>query len=55
MNYPVWELGWFGGSSLIALIAVVHAFVAQFAVGGGIFLWWLDRRAQTAGDAELLR
>ena len=38
MNYPVWELYYAGGGFLIALIAVVHVYVAHFAVGGGLFL-----------------
>jgi bd-type cytochrome oxidase subunit I len=38
MNYPVWELYYAGGGLLIALIAVVHVYVAHFAVGGGLFL-----------------
>ena len=35
MNYPVWELGAAGGGLLIALIAVIHVYIAHFAVGGG--------------------
>ena len=38
MNYPVWVLDVFGGGTLIALIAIVHVYVAHFAVGGGLFL-----------------
>ncbi|MDY6791866.1 MAG: cytochrome ubiquinol oxidase subunit I [Thermodesulfobacteriota bacterium] len=38
MNYPVWELYYAGGGLLIALMAVVHVYVAHFAVGGGLFL-----------------
>ncbi len=38
MNYPVWLLDFFGGGTLIALIAVVHVYVSHFAVGGGLFL-----------------
>ncbi len=38
MNYPVWELYYTGGGLLIALMAVVHVYVAHFAVGGGLFL-----------------
>jgi cytochrome bd-type quinol oxidase subunit 1 len=38
MNYPVWELGFAGGGLLIALIAIIHVYIAQFAVGGGLFL-----------------
>jgi mono/diheme cytochrome c family protein len=38
MNYPVWLLDFFGGGTLIALIAVIHVYVSHFAVGGGAFL-----------------
>ena len=38
MNYPVWLLDALGGGTLIALIAVVHVYIAHFAVGGGLFL-----------------
>ena len=38
MNYPVWELGFAGGGLLIALMAIIHVYIAQFAVGGGLFL-----------------
>ncbi len=38
MNYPVWELGFAGGGLLIALIAIIHVYIAQFAIGGGLFL-----------------
>lgn len=38
LHYPVWELGFWGGGFLIALIATVHVYVAHFAVGGGLFL-----------------
>ena len=38
MNYPVWELFYTGGGFWIALISVVHVYVAHFAVGGGLFL-----------------
>ena len=38
MNYPVWQLEFAGGGLLIALIAIIHVYIAQFAVGGGLFL-----------------
>lgn len=38
MNYPVWERYLAGGGLLIAVIAVVHVYIAHFAVGGGFFL-----------------
>ena len=42
MNYPIWETLRIGGPTLIALIAVLHVFVAHLAVGGGLFLWLTD-------------
>ncbi|MEJ2054975.1 MAG: hypothetical protein P8X42_13725, partial [Calditrichaceae bacterium] len=42
MNYPVWELRTIGGGSMIALIAVLHVYIAHLAVGGGLFLWITD-------------
>ena len=38
MNYPVWSIPSVGGSLLIAIISIVHVYVAHFAVGGGLFL-----------------
>lgn len=38
MNYPVWELTTLGGGFWVALISIVHVYVAHFAVGGGLFL-----------------
>jgi mono/diheme cytochrome c family protein len=55
MSFPVWELDTLGGSLLIALIAVTHAYVAQLAVGGGLFLWLTELRAQRRGDVQLTR
>ena len=55
MNFPVWDVPLLGGSLLIALIAIVHVFVAHFAVGGGLFLVWTEARAYRTGDQALLR
>ena len=54
MNYPVWEIPWFGGASLIALVAVVHVYVAHLAVGGGLFIWLADLKATREADADLM-
>jgi len=53
MNYPIWELDFLGGPTLVALVSVIHVYVAQFAVGGGIFLLFVDWRAQRTGDDAL--
>ena len=45
MYYPVWELYFAGGGLLIAVIAVLHVFVAHFAIGGGLYLVLTERKA----------
>ena len=54
MNYPVWELTTFGGGFLIALVAVVHVLVAHFAVGGGLFLVTLEKKAYREENPQIL-
>lgn len=54
MDYPVWQLSTFGGGFWIMLIAVLHVFVAHFAVGGGLFLILTEARARRLGSAPLL-
>ena len=53
MNYPIWDTGVIGGGSLIALISVVHVYIAHLAVGGGIFIWLLDRKAYLEQDERI--
>ncbi|HOT96274.1 MAG TPA: c-type cytochrome [bacterium] len=53
MNYPIWELTWFGGSSLIALIAVLHAYISHLAVGGGLFIWLMDWKGFRENNPEI--
>ena len=54
MNYPIWDLTTYGGGFLIALVAVVHVLVSHFAVGGGLFLITLEKKAYREDDAGLL-
>ncbi|MFC1887108.1 cytochrome ubiquinol oxidase subunit I, partial [Thermodesulfobacteriota bacterium] len=54
MNYPVWELYYAGGGLLIALIAVVHVYVAHFAVGGGFFLVFTELKGRRENSEEIL-
>jgi len=54
MDYPVWQLAAFGGGFWIIVIAVLHVFVAHFAVGGGLFLVLTEARARRLGSAPLL-
>ena len=53
MNYPVWELTWIGGPTLIAIMAVVHVYVAHLAVGGGLFLWLTDLKGYRESDGAV--
>ncbi len=50
MEYPIWQLTSFGGGFWIAFIATVHVFIAQFAVGGGLFLVLTERYAYKVED-----
>jgi mono/diheme cytochrome c family protein len=54
MNYPVWELHAAGGGLLVALIAVVHVYIAHFAVGGGLLLVLTELRARRLNSEPLL-
>lgn len=51
MDYPFWQAPMFSGGLLIAVIAVVHVFIAHIAVGGGLFLilleWLGERRCSS--------
>ncbi|MBN2064683.1 MAG: cytochrome ubiquinol oxidase subunit I [Sedimentisphaerales bacterium] len=37
MDYPIFTVPYLGGSMLIAIVAIVHVYIAHFAVGAGIF------------------
>lgn len=50
MNYPLWEIPFLGGSLTMATVAIIHVFIAQFAVGGGLFLALVTRRAYATDD-----
>ncbi|WP_421900520.1 cytochrome ubiquinol oxidase subunit I [Maridesulfovibrio sp.] len=54
MEYPIWHLTTFGGGFWIAVIATIHVFVAQFAVGGGLFLVVTEKLAYRTESSELL-
>ena len=53
MNYPVWLLEKLGGGTLIAMIAVLHVYISHLAVGGGLFIWLMDRQARVKNDSAL--
>jgi mono/diheme cytochrome c family protein len=54
MQYPVLQTPLLGGGLLIALIAVVHVYVAQFAVGGGLYLVLAEHLARRRKSEALL-
>lgn len=54
MNYPIWEVPRLGGPLAIAIVAILHVYVAMFAVGGGLHLVLAERWARRSGQAELL-
>ncbi len=54
VNYPVWDLGFLGGGTLIAFIAVIHVYVAHFAVGGGLFLVLTEIKGYRENSADIL-
>ena len=54
MNYPMWYLPDIGGGMLIALIAILHVFVSHFAVGGGLYLIYAEKKGLRENSAEIL-
>ena len=54
MNYPVWQLASTGGGLWIILIAVFHVYISHFAVGGGLFLVFAERKAAREKSQAML-
>ncbi|MCX7966941.1 MAG: cytochrome ubiquinol oxidase subunit I [Armatimonadetes bacterium] len=54
MNYPFWEVPLIGGGMLIGVVAIVHVFIAHFAVGGGLFLPLTEYKAYKEKDPRVL-
>jgi len=54
MNYPVWFLPGTGGGFLIALIAILHVFVSHFAVGGGLYLIYAEKKGLRENSRPIL-
>ena len=48
MDFPVWYVPYLTAPMLIPLVGIPHVIVAQFAVGAGILLADLVRRAHRA-------
>ena len=55
MNYPVWDLSGMTSGSLVALISILHAYIAHLAVGGGLFLWISDYLSIKTNNPQLLQ
>ena len=54
MNYPFWAIPRLGGSLTVGIVAILHAFVAMFAVGGGLYLVLAERWARREGRQQVL-
>ena len=54
MEYPIWQLTTLAGGFWIACIAVVHVYVAHFAVGGGLFLVLSEHKAVREDSPAIL-
>jgi mono/diheme cytochrome c family protein len=54
MNYPAWELNAAGGGLLIAVMAVIHVYIAHFAVGGGLLLVLTELKAHRSGSGPMM-
>ncbi len=54
MEYPIWLLSATGGGFWVAVISILHVYVAQFAVGGGLFLVLTEHAAHRRKSDELL-
>lgn len=56
MNYPIWYLPEpeTGCGFLIALIAILHVFVSHFAVGGGLYLIYAEKKGLAENSRAIL-
>jgi mono/diheme cytochrome c family protein len=54
MNYPTWVVNGVDGGLVIAVVSIIHVYLAHFAVGGGIFLIVTETIARQRKDAAML-
>lgn len=54
MNYPIWIVPGIDGGLIIAIVSIIHVYLAHFAVGGGIFLIVTETIARRRKDEALL-
>jgi mono/diheme cytochrome c family protein len=53
LEFPVWNVNGIGGGWLIGIIATLHVYVAQFAIGGGLYLAVTEYLAFKRNDEAL--
>jgi cytochrome bd-type quinol oxidase subunit 1 len=54
MNYPVWDVPLIGSVWVIGAIAIFHVMISHFAVGGGFYLAFAERKARREGREDWL-
>ena len=55
MNYPFWVVPHIGSGWVIGIIAIFHVMISQFAVGGGMYLYFAERKALKEGRRDWLK
>ena len=53
--YPVNDFGPVMKGMVIGGVGIVHVFLAQFAIGGGMLLWYFERLAQRGAEPDARR
>lgn len=54
MNYPIWDVPIIGSVWIIGIIAIYHVMISHFAVGGGLYLAFAERKARRENRADWL-
>ena len=54
-HYPVNDFGPLMKGMVIGGVGIVHVFLAQFAIGGGMLLWYFERLAQRGREPDARR
>ena len=54
MNYPVWDVPLIGSVWVVGAIAIFHVMISHFAVGGGLYLAFAERKARRENRADWL-
>ena len=52
MDYPIWDIA-FGGSMLMAVVAIAHVIVSHFAIGGGLVIAVTETLSVRHNDHEM--